>query len=284
MTKTYTFTYNGNEYTVKGMKTIVEITGIKENTLRRRMSIEGNTLQEAIDRGNPNNERWSKRYGKGYAKSDTDRYIVYCLTFPNGKVYIGKARGQDLEEVIRTRMRKNGTGYKRKKKLFEEIQKHGWSNIKKEAIATGLSWDEAHIKEGEEIAKTNGNNYNSKGAEDLDTHIMQHAEKHRLLYSIKAVRIYDGETFKGAYRNIAKAVEPLQAPKRNGIRYIKAHYTVEEVSIDYCNKEDKTREEATQEVIDELNTMSLEEVQEKHKIKGKLVLIGIDGRGTAVIT
>lgn len=60
-------------------------------------------------------------------KQYKDKYVVYLMTFPNGKRYCGYSSN------IERRWR-NENEYKTQKLVYRAIQKYGWNNIKKEII------------------------------------------------------------------------------------------------------------------------------------------------------
>lgn len=71
-------------------------------------------------------------------KKENNNYVLYKHTFPNGRVYIGIT-----ERKPEKRWGKNGNGYKSNKKMFEDIKKYQWENIKHEIIFSNLSKKEA---------------------------------------------------------------------------------------------------------------------------------------------
>lgn len=84
-----------------------------------------------------------------------NNYIVYMHTSPNNKKYIG-ITSQKPER----RWRKNGEGYKDNLYFWRAIQKYGWDNFKHDILNTGLTKEEAELKEVELIAYYNSNNVN----------------------------------------------------------------------------------------------------------------------------
>lgn len=82
-------------------------------------------------------------------------YKVYCLTFPDGKKYVGMTK-QD----IRRRWRK-GKGYEGQP-VYDAIMACGWENIKHEILFTCETKEEAEAKEIELISTLNArkNGYN----------------------------------------------------------------------------------------------------------------------------
>ncbi len=80
---------------------------------------------------------------------DTDLYLVYKHTDPNGKVYIGITQNHP-----QTRWNEGG-GYEKQTRFYKAIQKYGWIHFKHEIIAAALSKDEAIALENELIIKYN---------------------------------------------------------------------------------------------------------------------------------
>ena len=72
-------------------------------------------------------------------------YKIYMLTFPNNKVYIGMT---SLKEKDRW---KDGKGYIYNEKMYSDIIKYGWNNVKKNIIFKNLKQQEAREKEKELI-------------------------------------------------------------------------------------------------------------------------------------
>lgn len=68
---------------------------------------------------------------------DSDLYLVYKHTDPNGKVYIGITQNHP-----QTRWNEGG-GYERQSKFYKAIQKYGWIHFRHEILAAGLSREEA---------------------------------------------------------------------------------------------------------------------------------------------
>lgn len=64
-------------------------------------------------------------------------YKTYCLTFPNGKMYVG-ITSQDPER----RWRK-GKGYAEDSFVRKAIEKYGWENVEKEIVASNQTEEEA---------------------------------------------------------------------------------------------------------------------------------------------
>ena len=80
---------------------------------------------------------------------DTDLYLVYKHTDPNGKVYIGITQNHP-----QTRWNEGG-GYEKQTRFYKAIQKYGWIHFKHEIVAAALSKDEAIALENELILKYN---------------------------------------------------------------------------------------------------------------------------------
>ena len=69
-------------------------------------------------------------------------YCIYCYTNKiNGKKYVGKT-SQSL-----TRRAREGQGYSKCRRFYEDIQKYGWSNFEGEVIEDKLTPKEADEKE-----------------------------------------------------------------------------------------------------------------------------------------
>lgn len=58
-------------------------------------------------------------------------YYVYMHTFPDGRRYIGQT-GKPVKERCGLR----GNGYKGNKKMYDEIGRVGWDNVRHEIVAT----------------------------------------------------------------------------------------------------------------------------------------------------
>ena len=73
--------------------------------------------------------------------------------FPNGKIYIGKTK-----TTIEERAGVNGCRYGDNTLVGRAIRKYGWINVKKKILISGLSKDDANIKERDLIAKYDSTN------------------------------------------------------------------------------------------------------------------------------
>ena len=99
-------------------------------------------------------------------KIDSVEYLVYALTSPEGKVYVGKSRARWNELWKRQRY---GRGYKNHKELYADIVKFGWKFFKRELVAEHLTKSEASKLEAETIAERNSlypNGYNKETGGD----------------------------------------------------------------------------------------------------------------------
>lgn len=79
-------------------------------------------------------------------------YSVYVLRVPDGRVYVGAT-----STSTKTRWN-NGNGYRFCKKLWEQIEIHGWDAIKKNVVASGLTKEEASELEQKLISAYRSNN------------------------------------------------------------------------------------------------------------------------------
>lgn len=82
-------------------------------------------------------------------------YYVYEHIFPNGKKYIG------ITSQLPNRRWRDGKGYKSQEMLTRAINKYGWGNITHIVLHSGLTKEEAELKEIELIReyKTNNRKY-----------------------------------------------------------------------------------------------------------------------------
>lgn len=83
----------------------------------------------------------------------TKEYVVYLLTFPNGKKYCGYSSN------IKRRWRSKYE-YKNQRLVYNAINKYGWENIKKEILFKYDNAKEALEKEKEYIEENNLLDYN----------------------------------------------------------------------------------------------------------------------------
>ena len=79
-------------------------------------------------------------------------FVVYKLTSPKGKYYIGLTSKNPVERW------NSGHGYEHNKEFWTDIVKFGWDNIRREIILVTDDENEAHEKELEMILFYNSNN------------------------------------------------------------------------------------------------------------------------------
>ena len=85
---------------------------------------------------------------KGGLRVANNNYTIYMHIFPSGKIYVGLTK-QD----VKTRWGKNGSGYKKNKQMYAEIQECGWDNIQHVILERNISREEASRLEKEYIKK-----------------------------------------------------------------------------------------------------------------------------------
>lgn len=73
-----------------------------------------------------------------------NNHVIYCHTL-EGKPYIGQTFGDNEKEW--NRRFQNGNGYKGCTHFYNAIKKYGWENVKTEILFTGLSQEEANLRE-----------------------------------------------------------------------------------------------------------------------------------------
>lgn len=111
-------------------------------------------------------------------------YVVYKHTTPSGKVYIGITCRKPEERW------ENGSGYKGNKHFYRAIQRYGWSNIRHEIVADGLTKAQACAMEIKLIAEYDATNpdkgYNrSTGGESGSLGMRHSAESRRKMSKAK---------------------------------------------------------------------------------------------------
>lgn len=79
-------------------------------------------------------------------------YYIYKHTSPYGKVYIGMTCQEPIKRW------KHGCGYANNHHFDSAIKKYGWDNFEHEVLFTGLTQNEASVKEQELIKKYKSNN------------------------------------------------------------------------------------------------------------------------------
>jgi group I intron endonuclease len=97
--------------------------------------------------------------------------VIYKLTAPNGKVYIG--RSFDFENRMEAH-RYNAMERKQKNKLYNAVRKYGWDNFTKEVIAETESekapmLEEQFIKAYDSVKMGYNSTYNGHGGGDVFT-------------------------------------------------------------------------------------------------------------------
>lgn len=115
------------------------------------------------------------------------KYIVYCHTLPNGKVYIGITSKKPQERW------QSGKGYIYNKRFYNAILKYGWNNIQHDILLKDLTKEEAAQKEIELIQFYQSNDskygYNIlKGGFDTSQNAMN--QKLPSLQEIKTIKKY----------------------------------------------------------------------------------------------
>lgn len=73
-------------------------------------------------------------------KTESNTFYIYCHTFPNGKHYVGVCKNCSDRW-------NGGLGYAYNQKMYEDIKKYGWDNIKHKIVAKTSDEIEANILE-----------------------------------------------------------------------------------------------------------------------------------------
>lgn len=94
---------------------------------------------------------------KVLADREGNNFCVYIHTDQLGKVYIGRAFGDNVKTVNRQRWR-DGRGYKKCPRFWEAIQEFGWNNIQHELLEWNLTYEEALEREQYWIERYNSRN------------------------------------------------------------------------------------------------------------------------------
>ena len=125
-------------------------TGKTSEIFRGRINITNELIQQTIEALNlivSSINNTTKQLEDLIAKENLQNYIVYELTFPNGKKYYG--RTYNLEARWQ-----GGRGYKTQK-VGKAIEEFGWENVEKRIIAENLTKENAEKIEHSLIKGTN---------------------------------------------------------------------------------------------------------------------------------
>lgn len=148
-------------------------------------------------------------------KIDTNNHIVYVHTL-NDKVYIGQTYGDNEKEW--NRRFQNGNGYKRSLYFYNAIQKYGWENVRTEILFTGLSQEEANLREellirmydttnhdvGYNITLGGCGNNQGKGS---------YTKEYRLIYIKKHRKVHGESSRQKLLRNIRNGIRNAKTPE-----------------------------------------------------------------------
>lgn len=142
-------------------------------------------------------------------------YKVYCLTFPDGKKYIGMSR-QDLRRRWR-----HGDGYKGQP-VNEAIIKYGWEKVKHEVLYDGLTKEEAEEKEKEliKLYQTQTNGYNVEEGGDSSPMAEESKEKLRE----KRKEYFKTHTHWNTGRHWSEEVKAKISKSHTGYKYTDPEY------------------------------------------------------------
>ena len=180
----------------------------------------GNNLQaEGIQsiNGIPINDLGGGGDGGNYIQegSNANTYLIYKLTFPNNKCYIG----------ITNNFKKRMTGHRsaskiKKYKLYDAIRKYGWGNVTKEILLENIPISEIEELEIKFIKKFNSikNGYNLKNGGRLSKHNSESIEKMKKIQSSPEVIKRKSEYFK----EFMKSKERRKISSENLINYNKS--------------------------------------------------------------
>jgi hypothetical protein len=107
------------------------------------------------------------------------KFTVYKHISPNNKVYIG------ITSQPVSRRWNNGHGYRHNEYFYRAILKYGWDNFKHEILFTGLTKEQAEVKEIELIKLYNStdNNY-GYNIQNGGNYSGKHSEASKLKMSI----------------------------------------------------------------------------------------------------
>jgi group I intron endonuclease len=128
-------------------------------------------------------------------------YVIYKLTSPHGKVYIGQTNnfnGRMAEHKC--------NGNKGKNKLYNSIKKYGWDNFTKEIIANTDSKQNANLLEESLIQK-----FKATGHNGLNTRI-----------SAEGGDVWEGRYDTPEYMDFVARMKVINSGQNNGM-YGKTH-------------------------------------------------------------
>lgn len=126
---------------------------------RERENARMRELRKDPERRERDKAQRAARYKKTHVPADREgsNFCVYIHTDQLGKVYIGRAVGDNVTTVNRQRWH-NGHGYKQCPRFWEAIKEYGWNNIQHELLEWGLRYDQALERERYWIERYNSTN------------------------------------------------------------------------------------------------------------------------------
>lgn len=141
-------------------------------------------------------------------KIDDRKYTVYMHTSPSNKRYIGITS----QKPPTRRWRNDGSGYKHNTHFWRAIQKYGWDNFKHEILYSGLTKEEAELKEVELIILHKSDNHNfgyniDHGGNSVGKMAEKTKEKLKELFSIPVCQYSKHGDFIEEYSSMTKAEE-----------------------------------------------------------------------------
>jgi len=126
-------------------------------------------------------------------------YVIYKLTSPNGKVYIGQTNNFNQRMI-------EHKNCKKKNKLYNNIRKYGWENFQKEIITKVDSQENANLLEESLILK-----YKSTGHKGLNTRL-----------TAEGGDVWEGRYDTEEYMDFVEQMKKVNRGKNNGM-YGKTH-------------------------------------------------------------